>query len=352
MSDVAKAYLEYFEQPRDGYLFVFYDMRIFSPIEKEGIIYFDDPNLYSFSKSEQLEKLSACVAQKVQELEGKQVVCDFHTFRYFKDLPVEIIADVHYLIKYSNSIPRPKHLLYDENIPLQYQLRFSREEALKGKLEQEMFKCCSKIIANSNYTKSLLESYYKVDSSKIMTVPVGDVLDLTPTKINLKNTSRSILYHGRFNIHKRVDYLIDLGKSLEHELILCGATESTKIKAQALAGRRTSIEIWQTDIEKKICKSIFHIFPSQYEPWGLALTKSMGVGGICIANQDGKGHCEQIDHGVNGFLINFNKEDWLQKIEEILNLNERELDRISLAAKNKAGVLTSGNYCEKIFNSI
>lgn len=352
MSDVAKAYLDYFEQPRDAYLFVFYDMRIFYPPEKEGVIFFNDPNLYNFSKSEQLEKLSACVAQKVQEIGGKQVVCDFHTFRYFKGLPVEIIADVHYLIKYANCIARPQHALYQEDIPLRFQLRFSREEALKGKLEQEMLKSSLKIIANSNYTKSLLESYYKIESDKITTVPVGDVLDSPQVKINLENTSRSILYHGRFNIHKRVDYLIDLGQKIENELILCGATESTKIKAEALSGSKTSVELWQTDINKKIQQSLFHIFPSHYEPWGLALTKSMQAGGICIANERGKGHCEQIDHGDNGFLIDFSKEDWVRNVEAILNLNESEISRISQAAMNKAVMLTSSNYCENVFNSI
>ncbi len=352
MSDVAKAYLNYFQVPKDAYLFVFYDMRIFTPFESDRIIFFNDPNLYNFSKTEQLQKLVACVHEKVKAIGGKKVVCDFHTYRYFEGLPVEIIADVHYLIKYANSLPRPSHELYDENIPINIQLRFSREEALKGKYEQEMLKASSKIIANSDYTASLLQNNYQIEANKIATIPVSPVLAPSAKRIDIKNANKSILYHGRFNIHKRVDYLIHLGHCIDEEIFLYGATESTKIKAEKLAGKNTVVELWNTNIDSVISESVFHIFPSHYEPWGLALTKSMAAGGICIANKNGRGHCEQIDDGVNGFLLDFEGEDWVEKVKNILSLSEIQLLEISIAAQKKAQALCLGEYCKKILDLI
>jgi hypothetical protein len=57
---------------------------------------------------------------------------------------------------------------------------------------------------------------------------------------------------------------------------------------------------------------------------------------VCLANRNDSGHEEQIEEGVNGFLVDMNSPDWFQRISDILAMPEEKLALISQNAKQRS----------------
>ena len=348
MSDVAKYYIDetISEKYNSLFLVVFFDPNIFTPFDHDRILFIADNNLRLFKNA---------YSKKHDEIEGfilknriDSIVVDYYTYDHFRNIDVKLIGDVHYLIKPSHSFETPKHEIYENEISKNIEIFMNVEKLKKERQERRFITACEKIIVNSNYTLDLLQQYYatEIKQKTIEVINVSPVVGRNHEVI--KTDSQDIIYHGRFNMVKRIDHLIELGKIIDQKIHLYGASPEMKEILDKKKYKNIVIHNWVTDIDSTLLMHNVHIFPSMYEPWGLALTKSMAMGAICIANSNAGGHRLQIKDKEDGFLVDFTHD--LKAIKDILD--HGQFDNISLKARTKAQKFLSTDYLKEILRFI
>lgn len=357
MSDVAKTYYNYFTaKKRDAALFIFSEDSSDLSKENEGknIFVFHTPisDLF-YGRSDDSSPIYQKVENIIAALKAKRVLCDYLTFQFFKKTNIRPIADIHYLIRASNRIlhiPRSKKIKEAASYFLKYDDVFKRAILLKEKQEKRFLEESEFIIVNSASTKSDVEKYYGLNK-EIKIVNVANCLNLSKDKNSGPfPMKRRILYHGRFNSIKGIDLLIDLDEKLPIPLTLLGANKVFMDLSKDLNLKNISILPWVDNVQEVLDDHFFHIFPSFYEPWGLALTKSLNKGAICICNSVAGGHLEQVKNGENGFLVNFSREGWEEELFSILELNQERLLKISQNAASST--VYSDSYCRLIDDAV
>ena len=153
------------------------------------------------------------------------------------------------------------------------------------------------------------------------------------------------IYYGRFAPNKNVECLIDAfsllartNSALKCDLIGEDVTGVWQRKDNKERERLASIgltyhgQIPDTQLAPLVHRSRFFVSASQYEGFGLAVVEAMAVGKIPIVNKIASMEAI-IDHGVNGYLVDFSDPDkaaW--EIEEILRLPETKHSSVSSSA--------------------
>lgn len=266
------------------------------------------------------------------------IIGDFMTLDFYKGMSAKICYDVHFLGRpFYKALSESKGVVVLDEFHRNHfvlQLQYKQFSFLKDEFAHMRSASC--FIVNSKYSeRNLLEDYQDVSAGKPITyIPVSTNLEL---KEESSHVNGVLYFHGRFHPQKGIHFLFNRNWD-KTPITIRGFEEPyfTEDRVQWLKNKNISILPWTGDSAQLHRELMGHqavIFPSIYEPWGLSLQEALALGKICIANRCNGGHEEQITDGVNGFLVDFAKDDIQEKIQEILNLDKRVLEQISLSAK-------------------
>jgi len=147
-----------------------------------------------------------------------------------------------------------------------------------------------KIVAVSEYEKSLLEKIFKFDSNKIVVIPNG--LDLSEFS-NLRRRKRdfkSILYVGTLQSYKGPQYLLEILPKLDDDVVLeivgkGPLRESLESRAKALKiCDRVSFyqDLPRDELLQKYVETEVFVLLSKYEAYSIVVAEALTAGKPCI----------------------------------------------------------------------
>lgn len=228
----------------------------------------------------------------------------------------------------------------------------------------------NKFFCNSQYTKSYIDSSFRVESS-VLYPPV----DLKHKKVNKEN----IIFHvGRFrvkNVSKVEDYkkqavMIEVFKNMiksgleDWKFILAVSIKKEdsdafgKLKKMAkdfpisFQINKNNDALWDTYSRAKI---YWHAsgfgedlekHPEFAEHFGISTVEAMGAGAVPVVINAG-GQAEIVEDGNSGFLWNTTKE-LIDKTQGLIK-NEELLKKMSLEAMKRAKYFAGDRFCSDLF---
>lgn len=186
-----------------------------------------------------------------------------------------------------------------------------------------------KIIVATDTVKHAIKRFCDVDQEKIITIK--SYSDKIPTirdnnSCNNYNTIK-VIAPGRNDLQKG---LWKLCNSKKVPVIFDRPGLSIWGNRQKLTDE---IEKENTNWFDNHTDVAYVVFPAVYETRGLIVQEAMANGRIVFVNSHSPGLCEQIQHGVTGFIIDFDG-DWEDQIINIVhNYGVNKLNQISLNAR-------------------
>jgi len=156
------------------------------------------------------------------------------------------------------------------------------------------------IITDSEHAKQDIVRIWKIDSEKIVVIPLGiadryvpvdDPELLASVRSRFRLTAKYILYLGNFKPHKNVETLVLAFKKVsdrfrEHKLVLAGPLDEHGRKIQGLVSKQeiTDRVIFTDTIREDDCPEALlsmadlFVFPTLYEGFGLPPLEAMACG--------------------------------------------------------------------------
>lgn len=267
----------------------------------------------------------------------KAIVGDFFTLPYFDGLPGKKIFDAHLLHRPLHrclqKFPVPREFTELLRVPLELQVQVYSFGFLPYE-KSLMAKADGFIAYSENSVADLRLSYEYETAGK----PVHRLF-LMSADADAGTSDGDYLYaFSRLHWQKGIHLLL---RTWETPLLIRGVDDKVlKPNArESLRRRNILLGDWEANdrvLTDEMSRARACLFPSLYEPWGLALTEAMAHGKLVIANRNLSGHEEQIDDGVNGFLRDFGRADLVEEVQRILGRPAEELRKITLAAQVKA----------------
>ncbi|HYK08317.1 MAG TPA: glycosyltransferase family 4 protein [Candidatus Eisenbacteria bacterium] len=210
-------------------------------------------------------------------------------------------------------------------------------------LERRSYKLADKIICVSIDTKKILLNHYGVSESKLSYIPNGINLDKFEERKKFVMNSKNILYVGRLDKRKGINFLIETMKTLKnsHPEIFLHVIGDGKIRKhlESLSKRDDlSIKFYgyisDSELEKIYPKMSIQIVPSMFEGFGISVLEGMANGLPIIAtNVDGIRSI--IKNNKTGLLVNYGDVQSLskailkllnnKKLKKVLNINSQVL---------------------------
>lgn len=284
----------------------------------------------------QLRKLNKIILK--HKITG--VICDYPSALYIQKLNVPFILDVHTLGRplYSAITTSPKRLQL--NALLKYPEIAANEMLMYAFLKQEhsIVNQARAFISNSKNTSRFLRKDYRVNKALIYELPVTTKFSKKLPQSKLKNTGQPYgLVFGRWHPQKGLENIL-LHDWRPLNIVVRGL-DSKIFKNDVLKkfeAKGLSLRPWTNSdatLVAELQNAQFVLFPSLYEPYGLALHEALAMGCICIAHKNNSGHEEQICHGDNGFLLDMSDEKVVENVKKILIQSAAKRSQISKRAK-------------------
>lgn len=198
------------------------------------------------------------------------------------------------------------------------------------KMEKKAYENANKIIAVSTTTKKGLVDDYKINPEKVVVIHNGVDTKIFRPLNDVKKIPNSILFVGRLDKRKGVEYLIRAVKNVKDEipdvkLYIIGdgdlkanlqklAREEGVDNAVIFLGRVPSDELikWYNSVE------VF-VLPSKFEGFGIVCIEAMACGTPVIGARV-PGIVDIIEHGKTGLLVHpQNSKELGEAIKLILN---------------------------------
>jgi len=170
-----------------------------------------------------------------------------------------------------------------------------------------------KIVAVSEYEKSLLCEQFGLDPSKIVVIPCGvDFAEFNDLK-RRKRSLKSVLYVGRLVSYKGPQYLVEVLPRLDDVVLeIVGKGELRPIlekrarKLNVLDRIKFYQNLSRRDLLQKYVDADVFVLLSRYEAYSMAVAEAFTAGTPCIVTNtsaqsewiDGK-HCFGIEHPIN-----------------------------------------------------
>jgi len=297
-------------------------------------------------KDEGIIKSKQEIESKLDITKVKRIICDSTTYKYFEDIPADFTYDIHILertlFKSLKECPasyqKLDEFINDKSFTLMMQI------GLVGiNIENQILNRADHLLVNSKTSIKDLHKDYSdiIDKKTVYQIPVSSKLNFkAKDRHNIKR--KQILYQGRLHPQKGLHFLLDKDwgfcpltiKGLDQKLI--NSLDIEKYKNKGI-----TFEPWSSDsknFQDTLENISFMIFPSIYEPYGLALQEALHLGKICICHDNNSGHNEQVIDGENGFLIDMAQNHLINKVQSILNKSDEDLIRISDNAINSVTI--------------
>lgn len=284
------------------------------------------------------------IQNRVEELYHKKkydwVIFDIMTGFFLRNIhDAKFCYDVHFLCRpFYRSLAHQCNLQSTtELFGVGYSFIHEMAELASVRHETNFIRKASAFISNSESTTRSLRTDYVdcVGDKPIFQVPVSSEIRSTRKEV----AGDYLLYNGRFHVQKGLHHLVH--HRWTTPLIMRGYSRKMKVKDETLSYlSQQNISITPFDPDNSATANILSgaravLFPSIYEPWGLSLQEALSMGKLCIANFSHSGHEEQIENGVNGFLVDFSRPDLVSEVDRILSLPQEQLAAISLNARQR-----------------
>lgn len=222
-------------------------------------------------------------------------------------------------------------------------IQYLKQLIINSQKEYKTVKTSDEFICNSEFTKEDLMKHYAeaIKDKRVYVTLLGvnkEIFNYSP-----QLSKPSWLFFGRLDIQKGLFFILkDMEKNAfkykENPLILAGGFGGLRryfefMERQGLVVMRGNLQ--KDELIEGMRKVKYCVFPSIYEPWCLALTEAMAMGKICIIHSADSGMREQIIHGENGFIIDFEKDSIIEYIEKLEKSNIN-FEKIAKRARNSA----------------
>ncbi len=150
-----------------------------------------------------------------------------------------------------------------------------------------------KIVAVSEYEKSIILQQFGFDSSKVVVIPNGVNLHLFSGLNKHCGDCKSILYVGCLREYKGVRFLVDvlpkLGKSVVLEIVGKGPLRSSLESRARKLGIHHRIKFYEDlsrrDLLQKYVDADVFVLLSRYEAYSLVVAESLVAGTPCIVSK-------------------------------------------------------------------
>lgn len=206
------------------------------------------------------------------------------------------------------------------------------------------------ITAVSEFTKQKYLEMFGANLSHKTKVIMGGVsmanfkkdkqkIDQINRKYGLKN-KKVILFTGRLNKNKGVEYLINAAKDIKGTVLIVGGGYDRK-RLEDMVKEKKLKNVIMTGYIKADEAEFFHAFyeradvyvsPSIWEePLGLTILEAMAAGTPVVATKRG-GIISVIKHGENGFFVNARNSKQIAETVNMLLLNDKLRREISKSA--------------------
>jgi glycosyltransferase involved in cell wall biosynthesis len=218
--------------------------------------------------------------------------------------------------------------------------------------EKRTYQLASKIICDSEDSKSVLQNRYGISTGKMAVIPIGVDTDKFYPLNNIKKIPCSLLYIGRVDKRKGIDFLISampaVTQKVPEAILFVGGTGKDVVKLKEYvkaAGIEKQVKFLGFIAEDKLNrwynKVQCVVVPSMFEGFGLTAIEAMAAGTSLIAtNVDSLKNI--VDDGVDGFLVDYG--DIYSLTEKIIYLLKDSSKRDELSRKAKEKVATVFNW--------
>lgn len=181
-------------------------------------------------------------------------------------------------------------------------------------LGKQIFEKADKIICVSEYEKCLVLKGFRVDKSKIVMIPNGINISDFGKYTKRPKSGRIILYVGRLEKYKGVQYLIQalasLSADIQLQIVGSGPYQSNLLKLATRLGLQDRVKFFhnlsQDELFQKYADADLFALLSNHEAYGIVVAEALCSGVPCIvANTsalsewvDGK-NCFGIDYPID-----------------------------------------------------
>lgn len=302
------------------------------PITDDVLTLVDLPNgrvsdLNCLPYDQKLQDFMTEVRSRYGKIDNVFFFQDWHMQRYLK--PFIEGAKVHYFVRLlinnmldSNEKCLQRHPHKKEEVDEQKEYwKYVKDVELKRIDEAE------KVICASSTVIDFLMDRYGVDEKFVVIGSYSDKIPQLPDLTSHNDYSlKQLVAPGRNDLQKGI---WRLGDSHHFEVFV----ERDNLK---LWGNRTALgNVLKEDSRpwyERFKEIPFVLFPAIYETRGLLVQEAMACGKIVFVAKDSPALCEQVEHGVNGFIVDFDT-DWEQQISDIINTNN--LNNVAATAREQ-----------------
>lgn len=161
---------------------------------------------------------------------------------------------------------------------------------------RKIFEKADKVICVSNYERNLLMNHFKVDKKKVVAIPNGVNLEEFKGLERKSKDHRVILYVGRLEEYKGVQYLIKVLPKLDHNILLeivgKGPFKESLVKLVWKLGVENRVKFYEDLSRKNLLQTYVNadlfVLLSKHESYGISVAEALASETQCIvANASG-----------------------------------------------------------------
>jgi len=157
-------------------------------------------------------------------------------------------------------------------------------------LGKSIFMEADRIICVSDYEKSLIENHFKIDKEKIEVIPNGLNLQEFKDMERRKKDYRAILYVGRLEKYKNIQYLIKALPKLDKDIILEIVGKGPYKKSLVKLARNLRVEgrvrffqdLSRNELLQRYADADLFALLSKHEAYGISVAEALASKTPCI----------------------------------------------------------------------
>jgi glycosyltransferase involved in cell wall biosynthesis len=155
---------------------------------------------------------------------------------------------------------------------------------------RNIFRKADKIICVSNHEKSLVIDHFEINEGKVTVIPNGVNLEEFKGLERRRKDYRAILYVGRLEKYKGVQYLIKTLPKLDDDIILevvgKGPYKESLIKLARKLSVENRVKFYQDlprrELLQKYANADLFVLLSKLEAYGISIAEALALGTPCI----------------------------------------------------------------------